>query len=146
MKLILKSDVKGTGKKGELVTVSDGYARNFLLPRGLAAEADNTAMNELAGREKAAAFHKQEEKDAAEADRKALDGKQIVIHAKAGESGKLFGAVTVKEAAAAVTEQTGIAIDRRKLSLKDIKSHGEYPAEIKLMAGIIAKISIIVTE
>ena len=146
MKVILKEDVKGSGKKGELVNVSDGYARNFLLPRGLAAEADSAAMNERAGREQAAAFHKQEEKKAAEADRKILDGRQIVVHAKAGDSGKLFGAVTVKEIAAAVSEQTGVAIDRRKLNMKDIKSHGEYPAEIKLLAGITAKLTILVTE
>ena len=99
MKVILLADVKGHGKKGELCNVSDGYARNFLFPKKLAVEADNTALNELKNREEAKAHHKQEEINAANATAKALEGKTVTIKAKAGSNGKLFGSVTSKEIA-----------------------------------------------
>ena len=99
MKVVLLQDVKGHGKKGELCNVSDGYARNFLFPKKLAVEADNAALNELRNREEAAAHHKQEEIDAANALAAKLDGKTVEIKAKAGAGGKLFGSVTSKEIA-----------------------------------------------
>ena len=100
MKVVLLADVKGQGKKGELCNVSDGYARNFLFPKKLAVEADNTALNELKNREEAQAHHKQEEINAAKATAEALDGKTVTVKAKAGSNGKLFGSVTSKEIAA----------------------------------------------
>ena len=146
MKVILLQDVKGHGKKGELCNVSDGYARNFLFPKKLAAIADNTAMNELKNREAAAAHHKQEEIDRANATAKQLNGKTVAISAKAGSNGKLFGSVTSKEIAAEIKKSLGIEIDRKKMSVADIKNFGEYTAEIKLYAGIVAKLTVKVTE
>ena len=146
MKVVLLSDVKGHGKKGELCNVSDGYARNFLFPKKLAVEADNAALNELKNREQAAAHHKQEEINAANATAKALNGKEVVIKAKAGSNGKLFGSVTSKEIAAEIKNKLGIEIDKKKMSVADIKNFGEYTAELKLYQGISAKITVKVTE
>lgn len=146
MKVILLADVKGHGKKGELCNVSDGYARNFLFPKKLAIEADNTALNELKNREEAAAHHKQEEINAAKDLASKLDGKEVVIKAKAGGSGKLFGAVTSKEIAAEIKNNLKVEIDRKKMSVADIKNYGEYTAEIKLYKGITAKLTVKVTE
>ena len=146
MKVVLLQDVKGHGKKGELCNVSDGYARNFLFPKKLAVEADSTALNELKNREQAAAHHKQEEINAAKATADALNGKSIVIKAKAGSNGKLFGSVTSKEIAAEIKNALGIEIDKKKMSVADIKNFGEYTAEIKLYQGISAKITVKVTE
>jgi large subunit ribosomal protein L9 len=146
MKVVLLSDVKGHGKKGELCNVSDGYARNFLFPKKLAVEADNAALNELKNREQAAAHHKQEEINAANATAKALNGKEVVIKAKAGSNGKLFGSVTSKEIAAEIKNKLGIEIDKKKMSVADIKNFGEYTAEIKLYPGITTKLTVKVTE
>ena len=146
MKVVLLQDVKGHGKKGELCNVSDGYARNFLFPKKLAVEADNTALNELKNREQAAAHHKQEEINAANATAAALNGKEVVIKAKAGSNGKLFGSVTSKEIAVEIKNKLGIEIDKKKMSVADIKNFGEYTAEIKLYQGITAKITVKVTE
>ena len=146
MKVILLADVKGHGKKGELCNVSDGYARNFLFPKKLAVEANSTAMNELKNREEAKAHHLAEEEKAAEEIRNKIDKKQVVITAKAGASGKLFGAVTAKEVAAAVKEAFGVEIDRRKMNIADIKQFGEYTAEIKLYSGVTATLTVVVKE
>ena len=146
MKVVLLADVKGHGKKGELCNVSDGYARNFLFPKKLAIEANATAMNELRNREESKAHHIAEEKKTAEETAAKLDGKQIEITAKAGASGKLFGAVTAKEFAAEIKKKFDIDIDRRKMQVADIKQFGEYTAEIKLYSGITAKMQVIVKE
>ena len=145
MKVILLADVKGHGKKGELCNVSDGYARNFLFPKKLAVEADNTALNELKNREEAKAHHKQEEINAANATAKALEGKTVTIKAKAGSNGKLFGSVTSKEIALEIENSLKIKVDRKKMQVSDIKNFGEYTAEIKLYPGISAKVNVIVT-
>ncbi|MBE6729915.1 MAG: 50S ribosomal protein L9 [Ruminococcaceae bacterium] len=146
MKVILTADVKGQGKKGELVNVSDGYARNFLFPKKLAIEADSAAMSELKNRESAAAHHKQEEIDAAKALAAKLEGQKVVIHAKAGSQGKLFGAVTSKEISAELSKSLGVTIDKKKMNVADIKNFGEYTAEIRLYVGITAKITVSVEE
>ena len=146
MKVILKQDVKGQGKKGELVTVSDGYARNFLFPRGLAVEADSQAMNELRNREESAAYHKKVEKDAALAAAATLKDKALTIHAKAGNGGRLFGSVTTKEVADALEKQVGVKVDKRKISMNDIKAFGTYTAEVKLCTGVTAEIQVVVAE
>lgn len=147
MKVILNADVKGTGKKGELVNVSDGYARNFLFPRKLASEANAQAMNEYNSKAAAAEYKAAEEKAAAKKAASELKGKTVKITAKAGTGGRLFGAVTSKEVAAAIQSQLGKTIDKKKITLEsDIKSCGTYEAEIKLLAGIVTHIKVSVTE
>ena len=146
MKCILLEDVKGHGKKGELCNVSDGYARNYLFPKKLAVEANATAMNELKNREQSKAYKIEEEKKAAKKVAELLDKKDIVITAKAGESGKLFGSVTGKEIAAEIKKKFGVDIDRRKMQVADIKQFGVYTAEIKLYSGISAEVNVIVKE
>lgn len=146
MKVVLLQDVKGKGKKGELCSVSDGYARNFLFPKKLAVEADNAALNELKNREEAIAHHKKEELDQAKEIAAKLDGKTVSITAKAGAGGKLFGSVTSKEIAAEIKNSLGIEVDRKKMNVADIKNFGEYTAEIKLHQGVSAKITVKVSE
>ena len=146
MKVILKQDVKGQGKKGQLVQVSDGYARNFLLPKGLAVEADNQAMNDLKNKEAAQQYHKQVEKDEAEAAAKALAGKTVKITARAGQNGKLFGSVTTKEVAEALQKQFSVSIDKRKISMADAKAFGAYEAELKFNQGVTCKVTVMVCE
>lgn len=146
MKVILKADVKGQGKKGELVSVSDGYARNFLFPRDLAAPADTQALNDLKNKEEAARFHAAEERKAAQAAADALNGKTVKIVAKAGQNGRLFGSITTKEVAQMLKVQYGVEVDRRKISMADVKAHGTYEAQIRLHTGIEATVSVVVTE
>ncbi len=146
MKVILTADVKGQGKKGELVNVSDGYARNFLFPKNLAIEANSAAMSELKNRESAAAHHKKEEIDAAKALAAKLDGQTVVIKAKAGSQGKLFGAVTSKEVTAEINKKFSVSLDKKKTSMSDIKNFGEFSAEVRLYTGISAKITVKVEE
>lgn len=146
MKVILLADVKGHGKKGELCNVSDGYARNFLFPKKLAVEADNAAMSEFKSREEAKIHHKEEEIAAAKATAEKLNGKTVTMTAKAGAGGKLFGSVTSKEVAVEIKNSLGIEIDKKKMTMADIKNFGEYTAEIKLYTGITAKITVVVTE
>ena len=124
MKVILKQDVKGQGKKGELVNVSDGYARNFLFPRGLAVEADAQAMNDLKNREEAAKYRDDMEKKSAQAAAGLLTGKTLKLTAKAGQGGRLFGSVTTKEVAEELKKQFGLDIEKRKIAMADIKAYG----------------------
>lgn len=146
MKVILLEDVKGKGKKGELCTVSDGYARNFLFPKNLAIEADNAAMSELKSREESKEHHKKEEIAAAKATAEKLNGKTVTVKAKAGSNGRLFGSITSKEIAAEIKNSLGIEVDRKKMKVADIKNFGEYSAEIKLYTGISATLTVKVTE
>ena len=146
MQVVLKQDIKGKGKAGELVNVSDGYARNFLLPRGLATEANAQAMSEIKNREKAEQFR--HDKAIAEANSFAdrIRGGTIKVIARAGSSGKLFGSVTSKEVAEAIKNQLSIDIDKRKIQLaEDIKSFGTYEAEVKIHMGISSKFYVMVT-
>ena len=146
MKVILLADVKGKGKKGELVNVSDGYARNFLFPKNLAVTADAAAMSELKNRQESEQFKKAEEKAAAQALFEKLNGKTVELHAKAGASGKLFGSITAKEIAAQIEETYQVSFDRKKMSVGEIKAFGDYTAQIKLYAGITAVLAVRVTE
>ena len=139
MKVILLADVKGQGKKGELCNVSDGYARNFLFPKNLAIEANNASMAEMKSREDAKAHHIKEEKAAATELAKTIEGVRFTVTAKAGANGKLFGSVTTKEVVAAVKAKLGVEIDKKKVTMNDIKAYGEYNAEVKLYNGINAK-------
>lgn len=146
MKVILKEDVKSLGKKGELVNASDGYARNFLFPKGLAIEANAAAMNDFNNKESAKKFHKAEEIKAAQADADRLNGKTFSLKAKAGANGKLFGSVTSKDVSKKIKDDLGIDVDKRKIVMQDIKAFGTVQAEIKVYQGISAKIFVQVSE
>lgn len=140
MKVILKQDVKTIGKKDEIHEVSDGYARNFLFPRGLAAEADASALNVARTKEAAADFHEAENIAAACELAAKVAGKTVKIDAKGGASGRMFGKITGKEVAAALSEVVGQTIDKKKVELetRDIKDAGTYSAKVRLYAGVTA--------
>ncbi|HHU84347.1 MAG TPA: 50S ribosomal protein L9 [Clostridiales bacterium] len=146
MEVVLLQDVKSLGKKGEKVTVADGYARNFLFPRKLAKEFNKQALNELKNREAAEAYRKAEELKAAQEAAALLDGKTIKIKTNVGASGKLFGSVTTKDVSKAIEEQFDISIDRRKMTMDDIKSFGTFECDIKLHNQVSCKIFIVVGE
>ena len=147
MKVVLLADVKGSGKKGELVNVSDGYARNFLFPKKLAKEANAQALNELKNAEESKAFKIKQETEAAQASADKINGKSVSILAKAGQGGKLFGSVTSKEIAEAIKKQYGVDVDKRKIDTKgDMKAFGTYECEVKLYSGITATVKAVVTE
>lgn len=147
MKVILQQDVKALGKKGDLVEVSDGYARNFILPKKIGVEANNANINDLklkkANEEKIAA----ENLAKAQELKKALEDKVIAVSIKAGEGGKVFGAVTGKEIAQAAKEQYGYEIDKKKIVLKDsIKNTGAYEVPLKLHPKVTATLRVQVGE
>ena len=146
MKVVLLQDVKGLGKKGELVNTSDGYARNFLFPRKLAMEANSQAMSELKNREAAEKHRIDMEIAAAKASAEKLEGKTVRLTAKAGANGKLFGSVTPQDVAAAIAQQFSIELDKRKVVVEDIKAFGTYPVEVKLYNGISAAMFVMVGE
>ena len=147
MKVVLKQDVRNLGKKGELVETSDGYARNFLFPRNLAAEADNKAMNELKNAESSKQFKIDTQIKQATTSKNKLEGQVFKMTAKAGSNGRLFGSVTSKEIAQEIKKQYAISVDKRKVTLDtDIKAFGTYNATVKLYNGIVANIKVQVTE
>lgn len=146
MKVILKQDVKGQGKAGQLVSVSDGYARNFLFPRNLAIEADAQAMNEFRNKEESVKYHAEQLRLKAEDAKKQLQGQGLTIHAKAGQNGKLFGSVTSKEIAEELNKRFALDLDKRKIVMQDIKTFGDFEVEIKLHPGVSAKITVSVTD
>ena len=140
MKVILLQDIKGTGKKDQILEISDGYARNYLLPRKMAREATSEAVNALE-KSKGADRHRQEvRRQEAEVKARELKGKVIQLEVRGGENGKLFGSVTTDQIAAALKEQHGVDIDRRKLELEEpIKTAGQYFVNLKLVAGIATR-------
>lgn len=145
MKVVLLQDIAGTGKKDDIINVSDGYARNYLFPRKLAAEATAQNLNDIKNRERAKEHRIAEEKKAAQELAKKLEGATVKLYAKAGSNGKLFGSVTAKEAAEAISAYTGTPIDKKKVSIQgDIKTFGTYECEVKLYAGIAAKLYVLV--
>lgn len=147
MKVIFLQDVKGSGKKGEIKNVADGYARNMLLPKGYAVEATPANMSKLQGQQSSAQHKIDLEIQAANEAAAQLKGKRINITAKAGSNGKLFGSVTAGNVADAIAEQIGVKVDKKKVSLDaDIKNFGSYSAVIKLYNGISEKIDIDVNE
>ncbi len=147
MKVILLQDVKSLGKKGELVEASDGYARNFLLPRKLAKEANAQAMNEYKNAENSKNYKIATQKAQAEREKKVLEGKVFKMTAKAGQGGRLFGSITAKQIAEEIKKQYNIIVDKRKVVLeRDIKEFGTYSAEVKLYSGISAKVDVQVSE
>ncbi len=146
MEVILKADVKGLGKKDEKVKASDGYARNYLFPKGLAVEANAQSLTEMRNREQSNQHKIDMDVAAANESKEKLEGKSLEIKAKGGTNGRLFGSVTAKDAAAAIENQYGISIDKRKISMDDIKTFGAYEIEIKLYQNINAKMTLMVVE
>ncbi|MCI8920496.1 MAG: 50S ribosomal protein L9 [Acutalibacter sp.] len=147
MKVVLLQDVKSIGKKGELCNVSDGYARNFLLPRKLAKEANAQAMNELKNAEAAKEYKIKTETEQAKKNADAIKGKTVKIYAKAGQGGKIFGSVTAREIAQEIGRQLHVEVDKKKIVLEgDIKAFGTYNFDVKFYNGISATMSVAVCE
>lgn len=147
MQVILLQDVKALGKKGEMVKVSEGYARNYLIPKNLAQPANAGNINNMKTQMAAKDFHKAEEKAAAEALKAKLDGATVTFSLKAGAGGKMFGSVTAKEISDELKRLFSTEIDKKKINLPvAIKSFGEYTAEIKLYPEVAAKIKVFAKE
>ncbi len=147
MKVILLANVKGLGKKDDVVEAAEGYARNFLLPRKLAIVADNKAQNDLKGKESARRFKIDEERKAAKATAEKLASVTVKIRSASGADGRLYGAVTAKDIAEALEKDHGIAVDKRKLELPDaIKSYGTYSVTVKLYTDVSGKFTVVVHE
>ncbi len=143
MKVILLQDVKGSGKKGDIINAADGYANNFLIKKGLAKPADAQGLAETQAKKDAQAFHRQEELKANAALKKELDGKEVTVTVKTGKDGKFFGSVTNKEVAERFTE-LGYNIDKKRISIPAIKAVGTYPATVRISAEETAKITVTV--
>ena len=147
MKVILLCDVKGQGKKDQIINVSDGYARNFLFPQKKAVPADAKATNELRGKEEAKQFRIEEDRKAAKALADKISGTEIKIKMAHGQDGRLYGSVTAKDIAEKLKSMLGVDIDKRKISLGDsIKAYGSYNVEIKLYTDVSATFIVKVTN
>ena len=143
MKVILLCDVKGQGKKDQIVNVSDGYARNFLFPQKKAIPADAKATSELKSKEESKQFRLSEEKKAAEALAEKIKSVTVEIKMEHGQDGRLYGSVTAKDIAEALKKLVGADIDKRKINLKEsIKAYGSYTVELKLLADVIATFTV----
>ena len=143
MKVILKADIKGVGKKDEVINASDGYARNFLFPKNLAVEANKENMSKLKAKQDSAKYQKEQDKEEAMKTADKLSKILLKIKVKAGENGKIFGGVSSKEIAQELSKQYAIQIDKKKIDLKEtIKTLGVHNVEIKLFEGVIGKIKI----
>ena len=142
MKVVLLKDVKGCGKKGEIKEVADGYANNFLIKNNFAKKADNSAINESKGKEVAADYHKEQERQKALKLKEVIDKVNLTLNIKCGENGKVFGSVTSKEIADALLKQ-GIEIDKKKIELNEpIKLIGSYTITVKVYPNIVAKFNL----
>ena len=147
MKLILTQDVKGQGKKDQVIDVSDGYARNFLLPKGLAIPADAKAMSEIKSREASKRHKIDTERAAAKETAQKLNEITVKIVTSGGTDGRLYGSVTAKDIAEALEKQFVIAVDKRKLSLSEnIKTFGTYIIDVKLYTDVSGKVKVSVTD
>ena len=145
MKVLLLQDVKGSGKKGEIVEVNDGYARNFLLKKNLAKEADKAVMLEKKSQQASLERTKMLEKQEAERKANEIRNKEVVIKVKTGENGKMFGAITSKEIAESITNDLKIEVDKKQINLENpIKNVGRYNVEAKLYSGVVAKFVVVV--
>lgn len=139
MKVVLREDVSKLGRKGELVEVSDGYFRNFLLPRGLAEEATPGKLKEMEEKRKSNAAREAKLLAQARESAAVLGGKRVVVKASAGESGKLFGAVTTQQVSEAIESQYGIKVDKRDVKMDQVKQVGEYRFKVRLYQGVEAE-------
>ena len=146
MKVILLKDVKGTGKKDQIIEVSDGYARNFLLPRKMASPADSSAVNAMNIQKSAAQHRKFEAGVKARELAKKLDNAVVKVPVRVGENGKMFGTVSGKEVAAAIEEQLGLMVDKKKISIDTVRATGEYVAKLSLFEEVKANLKVIVEE
>lgn len=146
MKVILLKDIKGTGKKGEVINASDGYARNFLFPKQLAEEANNANLHVLNQKNEAARRKKLEETEAAQKLADELKGKELKITAKAGEGGRLFGAITSKDISSEIKKQLKANIDKKKIVTESIRQLGSYEIEIKIYPEVSTKIKVLIVE
>jgi len=143
MKVVLLKDLKGKGKAGDIINVSDGYAHNFLLKQNIAKPATKENMNSAQMAKKAEAHKKELELQAAKDLKASIDKKKITIKATCGENGKLFGSITAKEIASALKEQHGFEVEKKKIVLKDsIKDLGSYDIDVKVHANMVAKITV----
>lgn len=143
MKVILKQDIKGVGRKDEIINASDGYARNFLLPKGLAVEANNENMSKLKAKEDSKAYKKEIEKEEAKKVAEKLAGIQLKVEVKAGENGKIFGGVSAKEIADLLKANYNIEVDKKKIDLKEtIKTLGLRTISIKLYDGVVGNLKV----
>ena len=144
MKVLLVKDVKDQGKAGDIVNVSDGYARNYLLARKLAVPAEGKALNEAIQKKQSEAYQLEKKKAKAQEDKAALDTATVHVKVRAGESGKIFGSVTSKEIAQALCDM-GYTVDKKDVELKEpIKQLGRMMVEVKLFTGIIARVNVVV--
>ena len=147
MKVVLTQDVKSQGKKGQLINVSDGYARNCLLPKGLAIIADNKALNEIKGREESEKHKREVELQNAKDTAAKLETVVIKLSGKPGKDGTIYGSVTTKDIADALAAQADITVDKRKINLDNpLKTFGMHTVEVKLHAQVIGKINVLVNE
>lgn len=143
MKVILKADIKGVGKKDQVINASDGYARNYLFPKNLAVEANGENMSKLKAKQDSNAFKKSQEKEEAQKVAEKLSKILLKIKVKAGENGKIFGGVSSKEIAENLEKQYKIKVDKKKIDLKEtIKILGEFTIEIRLYEGVLGKVRI----
>lgn len=147
MKVILMQDIKGVGKKDEVINANDGYARNFLFPRKLAVEANAENMAKLKGRQDSVNYKKEQEKECAEKIKEQLSKMLLTIKAKVGENGKIFGSITSKEISTELKTQYNVDIDKKKILLKQaIKEIGTFTIDVKLYEGITGKLKININE
>ncbi|MCI8309300.1 MAG: 50S ribosomal protein L9 [Clostridia bacterium] len=142
MKVILKQDIKNVGKKDEIINAADGYARNFLFPKGLAVPADSGNLNDLKAKNNAKLAQKERDLDNSKKLAENLKDKTIEISVKAGNNGKLFGGVTSKEISTALKDQLKVDIDKKKIITDVIKQEGIYTIDLKLQEGVIAKVKV----
>ena len=147
MKVLLLEDVKGQGKKGEIVKVSDGYAKNYLIPRKLAKEATDAVMNELKAKEESRLHKIAVEREAAKALAEKIEALSVVIRQQSGSGGKFYGSVTAKEVSDELKKQHGIDLDKRMIRLAEpIKTYGKYELDVKYYQDVTGKLNLIVTE
>lgn len=146
MKVILLKDIKGTGKKGEVINASDGYARNFLFPRKLAEEANDNNLHVLNQKNEATRKKKLEETEAAQKLADELKGRELKITAKSGDGGRLFGAVTSKDISSEIKKQFKANIDKKKIVTESIRQLGSYEIELKIYPEVSTKIKVLIVE
>jgi large subunit ribosomal protein L9 len=143
MKVILLDNIKGVGKKDEVINASDGYARNFLLPKKLAVEANSANMNKLKAKQDSNQYRKNVEKEEAQKIAEKLKGILLKISVKAGENGKIFGSITSKEIAENLKSQYQIEVDKKKIELKEpIKTLGSFTVQIRLYEGVVGNLKV----
>lgn len=142
MKVILKQDIKNVGKKDQIINAADGYARNFLFPKGLAVPADSGNLNDLKAKNNAKAAQKERDLENSKKLAKELKDKTVTISVKGGSNGKLFGGVTSKEISVALKEQLKIDIDKKKIITDTIKQEGIFKVNLKLQEGVTAEVNV----